>query len=102
MELCQKYKKIYIYGAGKKGKRCLKFLNSIRVDINSFIVSKLSGNELAVEDIPIYSVEDIDFDDNALIIIAIRKKYSKEILEKLLKKGLTLEAIYNWNPTVDL
>jgi len=97
-QICKKYKKVYIYGAGMLGRNCLRFLNFIDVKIKGFIVTNMESNEQFIDGIPVYTLDEVDFDNESGVIVAVNKKYQKEIFENLKTKLQSLNDIYNWCP----
>ncbi|WP_139904173.1 rhamnan synthesis F family protein [Clostridium thermarum] len=95
-EICQNYKKVYIYGAGIFGRDCLHFMKAIDVRIDAFIVTNMAGNESEIENISVYSLNEIEFDNETIVIVAVKKEYQEEIFKKLKENGLPTSAICNW------
>ena len=78
---------IYIYGAGKYGKRIWKLLKTSGKEQNvlGFLVSDLYNNPTMIEDKPVCALNSIENKD-ALILIAVSDQFQEEIasiLEKL-------------------
>ena len=80
-EFCHSCKKIYIYGGGNYGKRCLSFLQKKKVQIWGFITTEGGGDVLGI---PVYKAEEIlkELDLDSGIILAVKQEYQKQILEQ--------------------
>ncbi|CQR58614.1 rhamnan synthesis F family protein [Paenibacillus riograndensis] len=96
-KMCRNYKKIYIYGAGLLGVNCLHFMNYIDVMVDAIIVTDMIGNEPVIEDIPVYRLNEIEFDNDTFVIIAVTKQYQEEIFGNLKEKQLPMNNVYNWD-----
>lgn len=75
---------IYLYGAGIEGKRWLKILRSVMCEPLAFL--ETSPQSRYVDDLPVYSIEEIE-DKNICIIIATNSEYYEEIEEILKGRG---------------
>lgn len=86
---------IYIYGAGSYGKACYKYLKSLRITINGFIVSVRENNPKMLFDVPVFTINDLGklnkFDK---IIVALKKSYRKEVIDILENKGIKQYYFY--------
>ena len=86
-------KKVYIYGAGYKGRLVALYLLEKGCDIGSFIVSNIpNGNTKYVLDTPVVSIEAIGDrleKNNVAVVIATGDAYKKEIICNLEKNGIT-------------
>lgn len=84
-------KRIYVYGAGKTGKDCLAFLKRLGKLPTGFVVTKLLGQEQAIEGVNIYELQDLVNVKDVGIIIAVGEKYKEDVVLALGEKG-----IYNY------
>ena len=75
-------KRLYLYGAGKVGKSCLKTLKLIDYMPSGFIVSKKAEIN-SIENIPIYTFDEVCNKKNMKIIITVGFEYYKEIVQFL-------------------
>lgn len=81
------HKKVIIYGAGKIGRKVLKYLKSKNCVPESFVVSNPSG-EATIDNIPIISVDALTEDKECLIILsAVNPLVRKDMEKRLLLKG---------------
>lgn len=85
--LLNREEEIYIYGAGKYGKRIWKLLKTSGKEQNvlGFLVSDLHNNPTMIEDKPVYVANSVE-NKEALILIAVSDQFQDEIaliLEKL-------------------
>lgn len=86
--ICNKDKKIYIYGAGRNAKPLIKFLKSEGVIIHGLCVSNLSDNKASEQDIPIIHISEIkDNPNNVAIIIGTKPMLNYEIIKTLNEYG---------------
>lgn len=100
-KLCRNYKKIYIYGAGFYGKKSFHFMNHIDIKVDAFIVTNMMGNNAVIKNIPVYSLDEIDVDNDTLIVVAAKREFAEEINGNLEKKQWPMNAVYNWNSHLD-
>ncbi|SEJ87699.1 rhamnosyltransferase [Propionispira arboris] len=85
---CEKYKNIYIYGAGAFGHRLLNVLKKRGIDVRGFIIS--DGQKMKENiDLRCYYLSQVLVTENTGIVIAATKKYQNEILQELRAKGHT-------------
>lgn len=81
----KKYKKVYIYGAGKYGVKCLKRLRSSGYVIEGFITTERTEKSRK-EGLPVFCVDDIRFDESKGVVVAANKENTKEIELELRKR----------------
>lgn len=78
--------KVYIYGAGKIGKKIEKYINNfVGKDIAGFIVS--SGREESTESVS--ELHELKTADNSVIILGLDEKYHLEVLDNLYQRRLS-------------
>ncbi len=83
---CQQNEKIYLYGAGKVGKRCKKYLEAIHQKTEGFLVSQ-KGDTVELEGIPVLSLQELEKHEKTGIIITVDKRLHGEVEEMLIKEG---------------
>jgi len=86
-----RYKKVYIYGAGKFGAEIARWINEEKLkEIETiFIVSDGQRNEDTLEGFPIYEFSKLENDKSDYgLIIALSEKNYNEIKDKLHKAGI--------------
>lgn len=90
---CKQYKKIYVYGAGQKGQRCVRLLRQLRVNFNGYVVS--DGYKERNRDCKerIYELHEIVKENNFGIIIALNEKNAKEA-EELIRNAKIEDILY--------
>lgn len=90
---CKQHKRVYIYGAGKKGQRCLRLLRQLRVDFNGFVVSDgyRAKNEGCFE--KVYELHEVIHDENFGIIVALNEENAREA-ERMISKAGVKDIIY--------
>lgn len=81
------YKHIYLYGAGKVGKQCLKIMRSINCEPDGFLVTQKKEGE-DTDNIPVIGVEQLDVTDDVGVIITVGKRYKEDIENVLKDKGI--------------
>lgn len=74
---------IYIYGAGKYGRKILKYLKERKIKVAGFIVTDLCGNSQSIDELPVIDVKNADRD--SLIIIGVSDKYRQDVICELEK-----------------
>lgn len=97
IEFAKKYERIFIYGAGEYGKKCKAILDYHDIQIDGFLVS----DDVKAEDlagIPILNMDSFHMGNSDGIIVAVSKKYRKEILENLDNIGIKNTMIYSCVP----
>lgn len=95
---CKQFKEIFIYGTGNNGKSCFEKLNKLGFIPTGFLISSEEyTSEKYLFGVSIQTLKKfILYSDMQRIgiIIAVQKKYQKEILECILKAGVNKESIY--------
>ncbi len=94
MVFINKYKKIYIYGAGMLGKSCLFMINKEQKVPDAFIVSDINQNQKEIQGIAVCSLEQIELNEYCGVIIGVGKKYQNEVLEKIKERNPNFSNIY--------
>lgn len=89
---CQKYKNVYIYGAGNYGRNIREFLADRGGKIDGFIVSKAS-NQTEIDGKPIYEITSLSPTDDIGIIIAVSYETRVAIEETLAENGF-MHSVY--------
>lgn len=79
----KKYTDIYLYGAGKVGKDCLKICRILDIFPKGFIVTEADDRYKEIENIPLFSISDFKFTDNMGVIVSVGEDYRKEIEKEL-------------------
>lgn len=78
-KFCQKYKKIYVYGAGNYGKNVKAFLDAYHYQFGGFVVTKKSdtdGND-------VQEFKEFKMESESGLIIGLIPKYTKEVLDEI-------------------
>ena len=89
MQFCNRYSKIYLYGAGAVCQKCLATLRVIRVEPEGILVSDPASAPESLSGIPILGIESLEKDNkqNIGIIVSVGKKLQDEIVGNLRKNG---------------
>ena len=82
-----RFEEVYIYGAGKIGREVATRLKALGVKINGFVVTDMQGNEEIVADMPVRKLSSISATDDTTFIVAVKRNWQYEIVEKLHKMG---------------
>lgn len=86
--------KIYIYGSGKVGNKCIKYLRSMNIAADAFVVTK--KNDQTINNIPVYTIDELILTDKDIIIIATSKAFWNEIFLLLSKHGINNAKIFTY------
>lgn len=96
--LAHREKHILLYGAGMFGKELIRTLPADgKYQIDGILVTDTRENEAVVQGIPVYGIDDADFDKNIMVIIATRNDLQKEIVRTLTEKGYERFSFLNAN-----
>ena len=90
MEILQKLnnkKKIYVYGAGRYGTDTMRIIEAYGIKVAAFIVSKKKN--VWKKDVPIFSVDEVEGSEDSFFVVAVSDKYKKEIMDTLIRKGIS-------------
>lgn len=93
-DFCVGKEDIYIYGAGKVGKRCLLLTNYLSVQLKAFLVTDKAENGKEIQGKPIIAIEEADISDNSGIIVAVGSTYRQQVIDQIQKKCNGKEHIY--------
>ena len=99
LKLIEENQSIYIYGAGKIGKRILKLirLGNQSDKVKGFLVSDKAGNPDYVENIPVFQIDELENKDE-LILISVAEVNEEEILRLLSDCGYSnVVCAYNYS-----
>ncbi len=75
---------LYLYGAGYFAKVYKDFAEYYGLKVDGCVVT--DKNDQFDIDLPVYSIDDIDFEENTGIVLALSDKYFAEVTKKLEKK----------------
>lgn len=82
------YKKIYLYGAGERGKEFLHMLSCMGYCPTGFVVSDGKKNKNFLNGYPILELKDLEKNDNIGIFITVSQENQTELEENLKNRGL--------------
>ncbi len=86
-DFCDNYEVIYIYGAGKVGKSCFKYMREVlEVYPIAFIDINKEGKKLF--DLPIISLDDVKEVDNVGIILSVGASLLDEVISTFIRRGI--------------
>ncbi len=91
---CNANEHIYIYGAGKIGKKCLQVLNSIKITPRAIVVSCVEDNVKMIDEIPVISLAMLENKKDSAIIVAVGEKLTTEVRQKLIDEGFVNYICY--------
>ncbi len=84
----EKFQRVYFYGAGYFGEKCFRIAEEGNRKPHGFLVSKRErGQEFL--GLPVYELNEIDFNENLGIVVAVGERYEGEIVNLLDKMGVT-------------
>lgn len=88
LELLEANENIYIYGAGKIGKKILRLIRQgdQLSRVKGFLVSDKAGNPDNIENIPVFQIDEVENKDE-LILLSVTDIYQEEILSLLSTYG---------------
>ena len=85
---CRKFSKIYIYGAGDFGYRCLKYIYQNNLNVTGFVVSDGYKKNKKFLWFDVYELSEIVFDANVGIIVAVDNDKLHTMLDNLSAHGV--------------
>lgn len=88
----ENYQEVFIYGAGLVGQRTYNLLREGRrnIKVKYFAVTEAEGNPERVFDVPVKEIDRLQsYKETALVIIAVGKKYIREVEELLKEQGFS-------------
>jgi len=87
LEFVEKFERVYIYGAGLKGQKCLRILRGSNVTVSAFIVSEYDTESRVIDGISIIELDELENESDGAIVVAVSKKHQKDIIENLHSHG---------------
>lgn len=93
MHFCKRFKKIYIYGAGKCAERYAGYLTGNKVDYDGFVVSSKNGNRDILCEHKVFLLDEIDLDQKTGLILGLNSKNASEVMKLFPDKDA--KNIYN-------
>ena len=87
IEALRKYNGIYIYGAGKKGRKVIEYLLSNKIAIKAVLVSTMDNNLEYIQGIKVECLNS-QVTDRDLVVLAMRKDYIVQVRRMLFDKGI--------------
>lgn len=92
LSFCKGKRKIYVYGAGNYGNRCVNQLMSLGIPVEKVIVTKINNNVISiggVEVVPLEMIENIECKDEVGFFVATKALFREQIIPLLRSKGFT-------------
>lgn len=79
----EKFRYIYIYGAGKYGKACANMFSAHNISFNGYVVSKKSVSN--IDGYPVYSYDEIyqHLKSEDCLVFAMKKEYQSDVLRHI-------------------
>ena len=84
LNFIDKRAEFYIYGAGVRGKEIFQLLKKFEKFPKAFLVSNRSHNPENILEIPVYSLSQIELDDQCGIILGVGERYKDEVLKEIM------------------
>lgn len=82
---CNRYSRIYVYGAGIKAKRYTYYLNEMGIEFVGYLVSNLANNVEILNDHRVFLFnKELLNDDHIGILMALNKENAREVLKNVL------------------
>lgn len=82
---CDKYKKVYIYGAGRKATRYTNYLYEMSLEFEGYLVSDLTDNVRVMNNHQVLLFNEDLLDSKHIgILVALNKENTEEVLETVL------------------
>ena len=91
-DYCKKFDKIYIYGAGYYGRKCIESMKRIGISVTAIIETQKTIEQ--VEGIPVHSFDSIEFGINDAIILALKKDFCFQVFPLIAEKGIHNYCVY--------
>lgn len=88
MDFTGRYKKIYLYGAGKIGLTMKYFLNDIGILPSGFLVSEYTSSVHCIENVSVLTIKGFEKRDDIGIILSLSTKHHLKIKEILTEYGI--------------
>ena len=89
------YRNIWIYGAGIVGKRAFKALIYLGWRVEGFLVTDMKGNPDTLFDRPVRAVDEVEPDENRYVIVAVSKRYRKDVIRNLESRGWQYDVYFS-------
>ena len=84
---------IYVYGAGERGKKCVRWLQAHSYKVQAFVVSEEKNDIFSCEGIKVMPFSRLEMEKDSMIIVAVSAKFREEISEELRKRDVKSEQI---------
>ena len=87
---CEGKQKIYVYGAGNYGSRCVNQLMNLEIPVEKVVVTKVENSVMSIGGVEIISVDelnDLDCKDAVGFFVATKTSYRGQIIPLLNSKG---------------
>lgn len=82
-DFLEENKSVYIYGAGKIGRRMAKSLTQLGYGVEGFIVSDGKREQLSQDNYKISELREVKSDKDIAILVAVMDEFRKEIIDTL-------------------
>lgn len=89
LSLLIKFSCVYIYGAGVRGKFVCEYLQGEGISIAGFVVTKNDDEPQSFLNLPVLSIESAKFDEDTMILIAIKAPGLYEAVREMEERGIT-------------
>ncbi|MBR4981582.1 MAG: glycosyltransferase [Lachnospiraceae bacterium] len=94
----KKASQVMVYGAGNIGGEVVQFLQNQNIKVEKIIVTSRKSNAEMVLGIPVVQLEDVDFDEEVLVIVAIlrsNKNAVEAVIDNLKGKNISKIMMYD-------
>lgn len=79
----EKFRTVYIYGAGKIGRKCMQLLAEKFIKVEAFVVTNKNDNPAFIGNIPVVGLDDLVPDDESCVVLALGCQYFDQIKKDL-------------------
>lgn len=86
-DFLEQNKSVYVYGAGKMGKRMARTLDQLGYGVEGFVVSDGKREKLSVDNRKVFELGELRGIKNAGIVIAVMDEFQEEIRDLLFREG---------------
>lgn len=89
-DLCKRYDRLFIYGAGKNASYLYRFFKSQDLAVNGFVISDRNKNPDLLFGLPVIGAEELHGNERLLVITSITKSYGiyNSVFDHIVGKGL--------------
>lgn len=95
IQFCEAHKKIYIYGKGYHGGKCLSRMSFLHKKVDAFLVTDPEG-VTEFDGIPVYEISEEYLGEESGVIIAVSSEKQNEIVRIIQSKNAAFSNLYHY------